>query len=127
MLALCILSSFQPYYSNSIPFPPRPEIISIKTDYPSDGNWIRLPQETKEITFNVEAKNTETMFFWLIPTGTATWRERRLIGYAISSNRNDNDFVFTWNIDKPYLYHHVHIQALGESELSNEVINIIME
>ncbi|MFC0414065.1 hypothetical protein ACFFHH_01070 [Cytobacillus solani] len=81
---------------------------------------------TKEITFKVKAANTETVLFWLIPTGTQTWTERRLIGYDIKENENDNNFSLTWNIDKPYLHDHLHIQAIGEGIVTNDIINLSM-
>jgi hypothetical protein len=47
-----------------------PIIISLKTDYPMEGSWVRIPKGTKKITFKIQAENTETILFWLIPTGT---------------------------------------------------------
>lgn len=81
---------------------------------------------TKEITFKVKAANTETVLFWLIPTGAQTWTERRLIGYDIKENEKDNNFSLTWNIDKPYLHDHLHIQAIGEGIVTNDIINLSM-
>jgi hypothetical protein len=123
--AINILTSFQPNMSQDTPSqPPNPEILSISTDYPKDGNWIQIPKGTKEITFEVKATNTETVLYWLIPTGTQTWTERKLIGYDIK-DQIDNDFSLTWKIDKPYLHDHLHIQAIGEG-VSNDIINLSM-
>lgn len=41
--------------------PARPEIIFINTDHPKDGIWVHIPKGTEEITFHVEAENTETV------------------------------------------------------------------
>lgn len=125
-LALNILTAGQPNISQDNPSqPPNPKILSISTDYPNDGNWIQIPKGTKEITFGVKAANTETVLYWLIPTGTQTWKERKLIGYDIKENQNDNDFSLTWKIDTPYLHDHLHIQAIGEG-VSNGTINLSM-
>lgn len=103
-----------------------PKIISIDTDYPKDGIWVRIPNRTKLITVKVQADNTETVLFWIIPTGTQTWNQRKLIGYDTKENDKDNEFSLSWKIDKPSLLNHLHIQALGEG-IANDVINLIME
>ena len=124
--ALNIFTAFQLNISQETPSqPPIPKILSISTDYHSDGNWIQIPKGTREITFDIKAKNTETVLYWLIPTGTQTWTERKLIGYDIKDNENDNDFSLTWEIDKPYLHDSLHIQAIGEG-ISNGIINLSM-
>jgi hypothetical protein len=126
LFALNILTAVQPNISIDTPSQPlNPNILSISTDYPNDGNWIRIPKGTKEITFEVKAENTETVLYWLIPTGTQTWTERKLIGYDIKENQNDNSFSLTWKIDKPYLHDHLHIQAIGEG-VSNGIMNLSM-
>ncbi|MGM0877943.1 MAG: hypothetical protein ACQEWV_25260 [Bacillota bacterium] len=125
-LALNILTAFQPLIGQENPSqPPIPEIISIHTDFPKDGIWVLIPKGTEEITFNVEAKNTETVLFWLIPTGTQTWTERELIGYDIKESPTDNNFTLTWKIDKPNLHDYLHIQAIGEG-VANNIINLSM-
>ena len=127
-LALNILTAFQPSISQESPITSsKPEIKSIYTDYPKDGIWVSIPKGTKKITFHVEAENTETVLFWLIPTGTQTWTERKLIGYDIQENQNDNNFSLTWNIDKPDLLDHLQIQAIGEEIVANDLINLYME
>lgn len=71
--ALNIFTAFQLNISQDTPSqPPIPKILSISTDYPSEGNWIQIPKGKREITFDVKAKNTETVLYWLIPTGTKT-------------------------------------------------------
>ncbi|WP_240793471.1 hypothetical protein [Psychrobacillus vulpis] len=127
-LALNILTAFQPFISQVSPITSsKPEIKSIYTDYPKDGIWVQIPKGTEKITFHVEAENTETILFWLIPTGTQTWTERKLIGYDIQENQIDNNFSLTWNIDKPYLHDHLYIQAIGKEIVTNDTINLYME
>ncbi|WP_456279121.1 hypothetical protein [Bacillus sp. AK128] len=126
LLALNILTAVQLNISQESPSqPPNPKVLSISTDYPNDGNWIQIPKGTKEITFEVKAANTETVLFWLIPTGTQTWAERKLIGYDIKENEYDHDFSLTWKIDIPDLHDHLHIQAIGDG-VSNHIINLSM-
>jgi hypothetical protein len=127
-LAFNILTTVQPVISQeSSSQPSRPEIISIDTGYPKDGIWVHIPKGTVEITIHVKAENTETILFWLIPTGTQTWTERKLIGYDIKEIHDDNNFSLTWIIDKPYLLDHLHIQALGDGTIANDMINLYMD
>jgi hypothetical protein len=92
------------------------------TDISLKDNWVGIPKGTKKITIYVEAKDTETVLFWLIPTGTQTWNERELIGYDINDD-NDNKFSLTWEINKPFLHNHLQVQALGMDGIS-DIINI---
>lgn len=124
-LALNILTALQ--VQDNTYQPSSPVIKSINTNYTKDGIWVSIPKGTKKITFHVEAENTETVLFWLIPTGTQTWVERKLIGYDIQENQTDHNFYLTWNIEKPYLHDHLHIQAIGEGMVTNEIINLSME
>lgn len=103
-----------------------PSIISVKTDYPKEGIWVHIPKGTKKITFHVNAENTETVLFWLVPTGTQTWNQRELIGYDKKEDEKDDQFSITWTIDRPSLLDHLQIQALGEG-IANDMINLIME
>jgi hypothetical protein len=124
-LALDLLTAFQ-LAENQKVISQSPNIISFHTDYPKDGIWVQIPKGTKKITFNVKADNTETVLFWLIPTGTQTWNQRRLIGYDIKEDEGDNVFSLTWIIDRPFLLDHLQIQALGEG-IANDTLNILME
>ncbi len=123
-----LLTAFQPFISKESPITSsKPEIKSIYTDYPKDGTWVQIPKGTKKITFHVVAENTETILFWLIPTGTQTWTERKLIGYDSRENQTDKNFSLTWNIDRPYLYDHLYIQAIGDDRVEQDEINLYME
>lgn len=127
-LALNILTAHQPFMSQESPIAlPKPTLKRIYTEYPTDGNWVKIPEGTKNITFHVEAENTETVLFWLIPTGTQTWTERKLIGYDIRKDPTDRYFSLTWTIDKPYLHDHLHVQALGDEILEQDSINLSMD
>ncbi|MBS4174779.1 hypothetical protein [Bacillus sp. FJAT-49736] len=124
-LVLSLLTALQPVENQKV-IPATPNIISFDTDYHKKGTWVQIPKGTKKITFNVKAENTETVLFWLVPTGTETWNQRKLIGYDIKEDNKDNQFTLTWNIDRPSLLDHLHIQALGEG-IANDTINLIME
>ena len=127
-IALISLMVFQPFIKQENPITSsRPEIKSINTDYPKEGVWVQIPKGTKKITIYVEAKNTETILFWLIPTGTQTWTERTLIGYDTRNNQTDNKFSLTWNINKPSLYDHLVVQAIGDELVEQDLINLYME
>lgn len=112
-----------PMEANSEYVQPSPQIEKLYTSIPITENWLKVPKETKEITIYVEAQNTETVLFWLIPTGTGQWVERQLIGYDIKDD-GDNKFSLTWQIERPLL-DHLEVQALGENKITNEILNII--
>ncbi|WP_335393222.1 hypothetical protein [Neobacillus drentensis] len=119
-LSLALLTYAQPIK------PAAPEIISISSNFPVKENWVEILKGTKNITFNVKANNTETVLFWLIPTGTGTWNQRKLIGYDLITDEQDNTFILTWNIDRSNLHDHLYVQALGEG-IENETLNLHME
>ncbi|MFE8703000.1 hypothetical protein ACFYKX_20535 [Cytobacillus sp. FJAT-54145] len=119
--------------NNEVNVPPPKVIKTVYTNIPEDNNWVTIPKGTKEITISVEAKNTETVLFWLIPTGTETWWERRLIGYDINENKENKfnetqKFSLTWKIDRPFLHDHLIVELVGMHEVTGGgSINISME
>ncbi|WP_235674872.1 MULTISPECIES: hypothetical protein [Bacillus cereus group] len=103
---------------------PDPEIIKTYTNIPEINNWVTIPKETKEITIYVQAKHTETVLFWLVPTGTATWKERRLIG---CDTDGIDGWSVKWNVNGEGLHHHISVQALGLTSISSDSINVHTE
>lgn len=76
------------------------------------------------MTINVNAKNTETVLFWVIPTGTQTWGERELIGY----DKDGRDgWSLTWEFGNRKFHDHIQVQALGDDTISNAIINVASE
>jgi hypothetical protein len=122
-LALNLLTTYQCVGNQTVN---TPKIINVDTGYPTDDNWVHIPRGTKKITFKVKAHNTESVLYWLMPTGTQTWYLRKLIGYDIRKNDKENEFSFTWNIDRSSLLDHLHIQALGEG-IDSEIVNLYMD
>lgn len=99
----------------------RTEILNVTTDLPKMGNWWIARKGVEKMTITVTAKNTETVLFWLIPTGTQTWGQRELIGYDIDGN---NGWSLTWTFHDHIFHDHIHVQAIGNETLSNDVINV---
>lgn len=102
------------------------QLLRLYTDLPKVSGWWVVPKGIEKMTIYAEAANTETIIFWLIPTGTQTWRERRLIGY---DKDGSDGWSLSWEFGKQRLHHHIYAQALGsDSDLqSNEIINIRTE
>ncbi|MBE4906956.1 hypothetical protein IMZ08_02650 [Bacillus luteolus] len=104
---------------------PSPKVItSAFTNIPVKDNWVTVPEGTKEITIFVEAQNTETVLFWLIPTGTETWWERKLIGYDINEDKSKKfdetqKYSLTWKIDEPFLHHHLVVEVVGMNRVTS--------
>ncbi|WJE51083.1 hypothetical protein QRE66_17420 [Bacillus cereus] len=103
---------------------PDPKIIKTYTNIPEINNWVTIPKETKEITIYVKAKHAETMLFWLVPTGTGTWKKRQLIGYDIDGT---DGWSVKWNVSQQMLHHHISVQALGVTSISSDSINVHTE
>jgi hypothetical protein len=119
--------------NNSVTVPSPKVITSAYTNIPEKDNWVTVPKGTKEITIYVEAQNTETVLFWLIPTGTQTWWERKLIGYDINEDKRTKfnetqKYSLTWKIDEPFLHDHLVVELVGMHEVTGGgSINISME
>ncbi|MCG5252951.1 hypothetical protein QYF48_22715 [Brevibacillus agri] len=99
----------------------RTVITSVSTDLPKEGNWWQVPKGVKQMTIKVEAKNAETVLFWVIPTGTQMWKERELIGY---DKDGSDGCSITWKFGDRKFHDHIHVQALGDETISNEIINV---
>ncbi|MCM3624330.1 hypothetical protein M4D70_19060 [Brevibacillus borstelensis] len=96
-------------------------ITSVSTDMPKEGNWWRVSRGVNQMTIHVEALNAETVLFWVIPTGTQTWGERELIGY----DKDGRDgWSLTWKFGDRKFHDHIHVQAIGDETVSNEIINV---
>jgi hypothetical protein len=113
-----------PAKANTEHIPPPPKIEKLYTSIPEKDGWVIVPEDAKEITFYVEAKNTDTVLFWLMPTGTGpeAYNERKLIGYDINSDR-DNKFSLKWKLPQ-HLHDHLQVQALGLDEIAHEWLSI---
>ncbi|MBC6971592.1 hypothetical protein H9I32_03850 [Bacillus sp. Xin] len=105
-------------------YEPDPEIIKTYTNIDEINNWVTIRKEKKEIPIYVKARHTETVLFWLVPTGTATWKERQLIGYDIDGT---DGWSLKWNISEQILHHHIIVQVLGITPISSDSINVHKE
>jgi hypothetical protein len=103
---------------------PPPKIEKFYTSIPEENFWVNVPKGTKEITLYVEAQNTDTVLFWLIPTGSApaAYNERKLIGYVINDD-GDNKFSLKWKLPE-YLHDNLEVQALGLEEIAHSSLSI---
>lgn len=97
-------------FSNS-PLNDLPEIIDVKTKpYPIIGNWVTLPQGPGKLKINVLAKNATKVQFWLVPTGTATWKYRELIG---EDTDGKDGWSMTWRYGNELIHTHIVIIAVN--------------
>ncbi|MEK4339110.1 hypothetical protein [Brevibacillus sp. FSL L8-0710] len=121
---LVVLSLLSGFFDQQAEESRRTVITSISTDLPKEGNWWRVPKGVKQLTIQVEAKNAETVLFWIIPTGTQTWGERELIGY----DKNGSDgWSLTWRFGDRKFHDHIQVQAIGDETVANEIINVTSE
>ncbi|PGZ99835.1 hypothetical protein COE51_08565 [Bacillus pseudomycoides] len=79
--------------------------------YSIKNGWISLPKTDGTLTVRVTAKNTKRIKFYLIPTGTATYNQRKLIGSSWGKN---GKFVFKWNFkENQNIFHHFAVEAIN--------------
>lgn len=101
------------------------KILKVYTDIPLDYGWYVVPQDVREVTIYAEVEHVDTVLFWLIPTGTETWSERKLIGY---DQDGSDGFSLTWEFGDQILLNRISIQALGSdfSTMDYASINIVI-
>ena len=102
------------------------EILKVSTDLPKNAGWWIVHKDVNTMTIQVEAKNVETVLFWITPTGTETWGERELIGY--DKDGSDGWFL-TWNFGSRTFHDRIYVQALGSdgATQNTEIISITSE
>lgn len=91
---------------------------SIKTaflDLQQKSGWWVVPEGVKSLTIHVEAENTNTVLFWLVPTGTEAWNERMLIGYDKDAS---DGWSLKWDFGDQKLHNRIFVQALGSDGVS---------
>lgn len=88
-----------------------------------ESNWWVVPENVSMMTIYAEAENTETVLFWIAPTGTETGSERKLIGYDIDGT---DGWSYTWEFGSRTFHDHIQVQALGidGSTQANMYINV---
>lgn len=88
-----------------------PEIVDVKIEhYPIIDNWITLPKGPGKLKINVLTKNTTKVQFWLVPTGTATWKYRKLIGEETNSR---DSWSMEWKYGSELIHTHIAIIAVN--------------
>lgn len=88
----------------------RAQVLKVYTDLPQESGWWIVPRDINTMTIFVEAKNVDTVLFWIVPTGTETWGERTLIGY---DKDGSDGWSLTWEFDNRTFHDRICIQALG--------------
>lgn len=82
--------------------------------YNIKNGWISLPKTDGTLTVNITAKNAKMIKFYLIPTGTATYNQRKLIGISRESN---GDFIFKWHFRRDkFIFHHFAIEVINSKD-----------
>lgn len=102
------------------------EILEVSTDLPKNAGWWIVHQDVNTMTIRVEAKNIETVLFWITPTGTETWGERELIGY---DKDGSDGWSLTWNFGDRSFHDRIDVQALGSDGATQdkETISVTSE
>ncbi|PHG56461.1 hypothetical protein [Bacillus toyonensis] len=86
--------------------------------YSIKEGWISLPKTDGTLTVTITAINAKRIKFYLIPTGTATYNQRKLIG---SSEGKNGEFVFKWNFKGDQdIFHHFAVEVINSK---NQIAN----
>lgn len=93
----------------------RAQIVEVTVDLPHNEGWWFVRDGMKSMTLQVKALNTETVLFWVVPTGTETWGERQLLGYDLDGS---DGWSFTWNFGSRSMHDRIVVQALGSDHTS---------
>ncbi|TCS93888.1 hypothetical protein EDD58_10597 [Hazenella coriacea] len=103
-----------------------PEIVKVRTEpYQVIGNWITLPKGPGKLKIDVVAKNTTKVQFWLVPTGTATWKYRKLIG---EDTDGSDGWSMEWRYGSELILNHITIIAMNPKGTSGHyTLNVITE
>jgi hypothetical protein len=103
----------------------QPKIISYSTKpYSIIGHSLYVPKGPGELIISVQAENTNKVEFLKIPTGTATYDERVLIG---EDTDGKDGWSITWKYGDEILHDHIEIQAYGLGGKSVTSFNIYTE
>lgn len=105
-------------YSTSSNFK-RPQIIKVKTIPSARGGWVVLPNKPGQLIIKVKTINAKRLKFWIVPTGSETWKYRKLLG-ELSNGKNV--WSFTWNYGNELIHDHIVIQAIGDQGLEESTI-----
>ncbi|MDT9726187.1 hypothetical protein DUZ99_14495 [Xylanibacillus composti] len=102
---------------------PRASITNVFLDLQEKSGWWVVPEEATSLTIHVEAKNTDTVLFWLVPTGTEAWGERTLMGYDQDAS---DGWSLRWDFGDRKLHNRIYVQALGIDGVSmdSQSINV---
>ncbi|MCG8515846.1 MAG: hypothetical protein MI740_17090 [Halanaerobiales bacterium] len=110
--------------SQSEEFNTSAKLLRVYTDLQEESGWWIVSKGISEMTISVEAENTDTVIFWIAPTGTETWSERTLIGY--DKDGSDGWFL-TWEFGDRTFHDRIFVQALGSdnSTQATETIKVM--
>lgn len=101
-------------------------ISSVNTDLVKRDNWHIVEPDAKSITIEVDAENTSTVLFWVVPTGTEVGAQKTLIGIDLDGS---DGWSCTWMFGDRSIHDHIVVQALAEDSvtMSEAVINVTHE
>lgn len=101
----------------------RAQILGISADLEEANGWFIVPKGVHTMTISAEVENVETVLFWITPTGTATWGERKLIGIDIDGS---DGWSFEWEFGDRIFHDHITVQVLGSDSATQaqETVNV---
>lgn len=107
--------------SHSEKFDTSAKLLRVYTDLQKEADWWIVSKEISEMSIFVEAENIDTVLFWIVPTGTETWRERTLIGY---DKDGSNGWSLTWEFGDRTFHDRIFVQALGSDNSTQDTETI---
>jgi hypothetical protein len=106
----------------NIVFAEEPPYLSIDTIPKPEGNWVYIQEGSGEMVIKVTTRNVQRIKVWIVPTGTQTWDERKLL---CDQSGNKDFWTCIWRYTaEETIHYHVVIHAVGRSGVLAEILNV---
>jgi hypothetical protein len=117
LVLVCLLAG-----GDHIVFAEEPPFLSIETIPKPEGNWVYIQKGSGEMVIKAITRNVQRIKVWIVPTGTQTWAERKLLCDQ-SGNKDIWKCIWRYTAEET-IHYHVVIRVEGKSGVSEEIINV---
>lgn len=117
LVLLCLV-----VWERKITFAEEPPFLSVEAIPAPEGNWVYIPEGSGEMVIKVTTRNVQKIKIWIVPTGSQTWDERRLL---CEEKGNKDLWTCIWRYTAEETIHdHIVIHVEGKGGKSAASINV---